>query len=178
MIKKFLTVSLFLMASLAFAEETTLIDFNKITPELAIDFAPYLGTYTLTNSKVSLEPANWNVVLNDSAWTFEAKELSKTVAAPTKTNGTVLGVRVAFPEVDSPAHALVLPPFTIPAYFKDVSFVSQGVVTNVGAVKQIKVTVYGQNYDHTLAIVLQDQSGRIWELPLGSLKFQGWSTLR
>jgi len=177
MIKKLMVISLFLFSTALFAEEATLIDFNKITPEIVIDFTQYAQGYTITEPKVSLEPGNWTVVLNDSADTLQTKNLSRAVAAPTKANGTVLGVRIAFPEITSPSHALILPPFTIPAYYTGASFLGQGIVTNVATIKEVRVSVYGQNYNHSLAIVLQDQSGRVWDLPLGGLQFSGWKDL-
>lgn len=46
-----------------------------------------------------------------------------------------------------------------------------------GITKTISVWVVGRNYNNTLKIILADFFGRQYELPLGSLNFQGWKKL-
>lgn len=174
MIKK-LSVVLFLFASFfVFADEAVLIDFSKLSADTAIDFSSYATGFTLTNPKVSLEAKNWNVDFNASANTLEASIKSYTLPASSKANGTVLGVRAFFPS--TPAHAFVLPPYQIPAY-SSVDFSGNGVLRNVGTIKEVKVTVYGHNVDYRFYIVLQDQTGKTWDVDMGSLQFTGWREL-
>ncbi|HTX72920.1 MAG TPA: flagellar filament outer layer protein FlaA [Rectinemataceae bacterium] len=46
-----------------------------------------------------------------------------------------------------------------------------------GIAKTISVWVAGRNYNHVLAIVLQDYFGNTYDLTMGKLNFQGWKKL-
>jgi hypothetical protein len=46
-----------------------------------------------------------------------------------------------------------------------------------GVTKTISVWVVGRNYNHRLLIILQDFFGNRFELPMGTLNFQGWKKL-
>lgn len=46
-----------------------------------------------------------------------------------------------------------------------------------GITKTISVWVVGRNFNHKLKIVLEDFRGNRFELPLGTLNFQGWKQL-
>lgn len=46
-----------------------------------------------------------------------------------------------------------------------------------GITKTISVWVIGRNYDNELRIIISDFFGREYELPLGTLNFQGWKKL-
>lgn len=46
-----------------------------------------------------------------------------------------------------------------------------------GITKTISVWVVGRNYNHKMKIILQDFFGNRYELPLGTLNFQGWKKL-
>jgi hypothetical protein len=46
-----------------------------------------------------------------------------------------------------------------------------------GITKTISVWVVGRNYNHKMKIILQDFFGNRFELPLGTLNFQGWKKL-
>jgi hypothetical protein len=111
----------------------------------------------------------------------------------------VLGVRVHFPEASAYANALITPPFEIPAFetstvgddgaiqpgpadfnystgktrFED----GYGVLKNVAAIKQISVNVYGLNFPHHLSMILIKSDGTRQEIPIGSLKYEGWAEL-
>ena len=46
-----------------------------------------------------------------------------------------------------------------------------------GIVKTMSVWVAGRNYNHTLKLIVQDFSGRPYELTVGKLNFTGWKKL-
>jgi hypothetical protein len=46
-----------------------------------------------------------------------------------------------------------------------------------GITKTISIWVAGRNYNHKFLIILEDFFGRRFELPLGTLNFQGWKKL-
>ncbi len=46
-----------------------------------------------------------------------------------------------------------------------------------GITKTLSVWVVGRNYDNVLKIIIEDFFGREYELPLGTLNFQGWKKL-
>ena len=46
-----------------------------------------------------------------------------------------------------------------------------------GISKTLSVWVAGRNYNHALKIMISDTFGREYELPLGTLNFQGWKKL-
>jgi hypothetical protein len=46
-----------------------------------------------------------------------------------------------------------------------------------GITKTISVWAVGRNYNHLLKVILSDSFGREFELPLGTLNFQGWKKL-
>lgn len=125
----------------AFAEESTLIDFTKLSADCVsdedgnptqnsrtvMDFSTSAGaTFTADQKdlmKTSLALPEWEVSLNSSARTVESLGLSKVVAAPVKDSAQVpfagsevMGVRIVFPETSSNAYAYIRPPFEIPAY--------------------------------------------------------------
>lgn len=136
-----LAVAMLLAGASAFAEESTLIDFTKLSADCVsdedgnptqnsrtvMDFSTSAGaTFTEDQKdlmKTSLALPEWEVSLNSSARTVQSLGLSTVVAAPVKESAQVpfagsevMGVRVVFPETNSNAYAYVRPPFEIPAY--------------------------------------------------------------
>ncbi len=136
-----LAVAMLLAGASAFAEESTLIDFTKLSADCVsdedgnptqnsrtvMDFSTSAGaTFTADQKdlmKTSLALPEWEVSLNSSARTVESLGLSKVVAAPVKDSAQVpfagsevMGVRIVFPETSSNAYAYIRPPFEIPAY--------------------------------------------------------------
>lgn len=136
-----LAVAMLLAGASAFAEESTLIDFTKLSADCVsdedgnptqnshtvMDFSTSAGaTFTADQKdlmKTSLALPEWEVSLNSSARTVESLGLSKVVAAPVKESAQVpfagsevMGVRIVFPETSSNAYAYIRPPFEIPAY--------------------------------------------------------------
>ena len=73
--------------------------------------------------RTSLVLNEWEVVLNSSAKSVTALADSQVVPAPVKSSAdvpfagsNVMGVRIVFPSWNSNASAMIVPPFTIPAY--------------------------------------------------------------
>ena len=136
-----LAVAMLLAGASAFAEESTLIDFTKLSADCVsdengnptqnsrtvMDFSTSAGaTFTVDQKdlmKTSLALPEWEVSLNSSARTVQSLGLSKVVAAPVKDSAQVpfagsevMGVRIVFPDWNSNAYAYIRLPFEIPAY--------------------------------------------------------------
>jgi len=159
-----LLIAAFMLAgSVAFAEEATLIDFGT----LDADILPDENGNPTENARTVVDYS----INAGSAYTDEQKAL-------------IMAVRVVFPTWNANAYAYVKPPFEIPAYDKLVSYdengVAQeqtdeqkasgktrfeaygdetsayGVVKNVGTLKSIAVTTYGEQFPHALYILLSE----------------------
>lgn len=177
----------------------TMVDFRDIAGS---SFSPT----DLGAMKTSLYLENWEVTLNSSARTIGNQGLSYTKAATISDKAAkwlnediagkqVLGIRVHFPEAPFNAWALVQPPFEIPAYQdkdklegdklvpdeanrgKGDKFDGVGVVKNVGVIKQVAVSVYGNDFPHGLSLVLRNQYGEDQQIFMDYLQFDGWRQL-
>jgi hypothetical protein len=140
-----IVAALFLSGLAAFADESVLIDFTKLTKDTAlgqdktpsqngatmIDFATVAGASFSDEDKArmksSLAMENWDVLLASSARTVENQGYSFTreaaMSAKAKpyngeemANKKVLGIRIHFPVASYNSWAMVKPPFDIPAY--------------------------------------------------------------
>jgi len=201
----------------AFADEATVIDFNKLVADFPadkpvynqatiMDFSGVAGS-SFTDAekaamKTSLAIENWDVLLNNSANSVVnasdsfARSVKVKSSATKYANETVMGIRVRFPTEAYNAYVEVRPPFEIPAYMDKTSvnangalepvaaekgkgskFDGFGVVKNVGVVKSISVTVFGNNFPHRLSVVLKDQANATQEWVMGYMNFDGWRTL-
>ena len=58
-----------------------------------------------------------------------------------------------------------------------ISLVPSRPIGVAGIVKTLSVWVVGRNFNHTLKVVLQDFSGKKFELTVGKLNFAGWKQL-
>ncbi|MDR2864217.1 MAG: flagellar filament outer layer protein FlaA [Spirochaetaceae bacterium] len=137
-----LFVGVIVAASMAFADESVLIDFSKLTPDILegqedqgilpqnkqtlMDFSSNAGTnYTPDQKRVmktSLAIPNWLVRLAQSSQSVTNDNLSSAKVAVSKQFTNVMGVRVHFPLGNYNAWAKIVPPFDIPAYnFDEVS---------------------------------------------------------
>lgn len=147
--KKTLVLSAALMTLVgfaSFAEERTLIDFTRLSADIAVYPQDYDGEKTNNQNKrtvmnyataagasfsaeqkdlmkSSLALAEWEVVLNSSARSVSSLAQSQVKAAPVSSNSKqpfagseVMGVRVVFPTGAYNANAKIVPPFQIPAY--------------------------------------------------------------
>ncbi len=183
--KKIFIVAMLALSTAVFADEAVLIDFTKLKADAGtenvattLDLSKLLPAVPAEQAKVSLAINNWTVRLQSTADSVQGRALSLAKEAPSKTLGTVLGVRINFPESSLNVTAAVSPPFEIPVFNdQKVDFTGFGLVKNVGTLKSVSVSVYGRNNDQTLFVVLQDQSGENIVLPLGSLKFDGWKDI-
>ncbi len=137
--------ALFLTGLAAFADESVLIDFTKLTADTAlgtektpsqngatlIDFSNVAGASFSDEDKArmksSLAMENWDVILASSARTVANQRFTTTKEAPLSPrakpfNGEemagkkVLGIRIHFPLGTFNSWALIKPPFDIPGY--------------------------------------------------------------
>ncbi len=196
-------VALLFCASLAYAEESVLINFSELTADqdgqnsaTVIDYSAQAGTAFTDEEKAlmvtSLAIENWVVELNGSARTVVADRLTTARTVQSAFLGEpVMGVRIHFPRHANNANALVKPPFPIPAIempegeqtdgqtnsFAENRFLNKGLVQNVGTLKVIEMNIRGLNFPHTVSVLLERIGGKVEELPLGSLDYDGWKTL-
>ncbi len=177
----------------------TLIDYSGIAGASFTDADKAL-------MKSSLAIGDWTVTLASSARTIANQSVSMTREATTSPtakpfNGQpmagirVMGIRIHFPTEPFNSWAMIAPPFDIPAYAdKDTyqngqlvvapadkgnggKFEGYGVVKNVGVLKSLSVTVYGNNYPNGLGVVVGDSEGNEQTIFLDYLEFDGWRTL-
>jgi hypothetical protein len=153
----------------------------------------------------SLAIGNWEVLLAASSRTVQNVSSSFTREASSKDFDTVMGVRVRFPVEPFNSWALIKPPFDIPAYelstvgddgsispvdssdgittiksrfeSKEEGQPAFGVIKNVGALREVKVRVYGLNFPHGLSTVLVDGMGVEKTVFMGHLNYDGWGEL-
>jgi hypothetical protein len=134
-----------LVASVAVADRSVLIDFAELVPDVTVgpadepnqheatlvDFSGVAGASydedMKKQMKSSLAIENWSVQLATSSRTVQNQTLSYTKMAPLKADAKpfdnqemggliVMGVRVHFPLPNFNSYAMVVPPFEIPAY--------------------------------------------------------------
>jgi hypothetical protein len=131
----FLVLAATMIAAMAFADESVLIDFSLLAPDIEanadagtlaqnshtiVDFSPRTSaSYTPEQRnalKSSLAIPHWRIHLAQSSKSVTNDTLSyaKVVASTQFTN--VMGVRIHFPTGSYNSHAKILPPFDIPAY--------------------------------------------------------------
>lgn len=133
--------AMLLVGGVAFAAESTLIDFTLLDADCVeddngnatqnshtvMDYSTAAGATFSEDQKdlmkTSLALPEWEVVLNSSAKSVASLADSQVVAAPVKAEAdvpfagsNVMGVRIIFPEWNSNANAKIVPPFDIPAY--------------------------------------------------------------
>ncbi|MDR0684241.1 MAG: flagellar filament outer layer protein FlaA [Spirochaetaceae bacterium] len=117
-----------------FADETVLIDFSNLVPDILLDqtgvlpqnkqttmdFSNTAGTnYTDEQKalmKTSLAIPNWKVELASSSKSIVNNVNSYTKVSTSKQFTNVMGARVHFPVASYNSWALIKPPFEIPAY--------------------------------------------------------------
>jgi len=177
--------------------QRTLMDFSQTAGR---SFADRYGDVM----KTSLAILNWEVVLASSSRTVTNMSLSFTREAQSRQYGTVMGVRVHFPVEPFNSWALIKPPFDIPAYensevdadgnitriesdgitsirsrfeAQEDEDAAYGVIKNVGVIREVKVTVYGLNFPHSLSTILVDGQGNERTIFMGYLNFDEWNEL-
>ena len=130
-------IALALAGGLVFAETRTLIDFSQLAADVEVgegmqheaslvDFSGEAGaSYTAeekSEMRVSLALDEWDVELASSSRTVANMRYLMTKAVLSKTYGTVLGARIKYPLGSFNSHAIVRPPFEIPAYQRPTKF--------------------------------------------------------
>jgi hypothetical protein len=177
----------------------TLIDYSGIAGASFTDADKAL-------MKSSLAIGNWAVTLASSARTVSNQAVTMTREASTSpsakqfngqdmANKKVMGIRVHFPTEPFNSWAMITPPFDIPAYADKDSysggkltvadadkgrgekFNGYGVVKNVGILKSLSVTIYGNNFPNGFGVVVEDQDGVQQTIFMDYLEFDGWRTL-
>ena len=177
----------------------TVIDYSAIAGASSSDADKAL-------MRSSLAIGNWRVVLASSARSITNQSLSltreaTTVASAKPFNGQpmagikVLGIRIHFPVPAFNSWAMISPPFDIPAYAdketnqggklvvaaadkgQGTKFNGYGIVKNVGVLKSLSITVYGNNFPNGLGVVVTDQDGTEQNIFMDYLDFEGWRTL-
>ncbi|NPV01295.1 MAG: hypothetical protein HPY53_07925 [Brevinematales bacterium] len=160
---------------------------EEIAKHPELDFAQY-GYPTVEFSIDDWKLEMWRIKLNSSANTVKNNLDSYCQKVESKRFGTVMGVRIHFPQWKFLSWALVSPPYDFFAYYDNGSYVNQltadgenempmGVLVNVGQIKYIQAWVYGLNYTHQIALRLKDRDGNIQEYFLGHTQFDGWRQL-
>ncbi len=167
--------------------QRTLIDFSNYDQNIKSQYPTPAESY-LTNidgtPKVVLGYTdylleNWRVELNSSANDIKNRVFSYSKPVTSQRFGTVLGVRVHFPNWNNNTYALIKPPFPIKIYDENGLYANSGngVMPNVSEVKSISLWVSGKNYNYGIAIRLKDRNEEIHEFFMGWLYFDGWRKL-
>jgi hypothetical protein len=155
--------------------------------------------------RTSLALKEWEVQLNSSAQSTQALTKSEVRAVPVRAEAevpfagkNVMGVRIVFPITENHANARIVPSFEIPAYegladVDDNGDLGQpteeqrgqrrfaegyGLVQNVGLVKALSVTAYGNGFPHTLYVILKDENDVAHRYYMGNLQFDGWKEMK
>ena len=185
-----LFLAIFLLLSVpVFAQEKTHLFFDFSTFEDSIQqvYTNQNNTFINEDGRVYAEIgsrmfmlSNWLVTVSnrDGENPLDNKD-SYSRRIQSGEQGTVLGVRIKFPEWPFPDQAVVRPTFPLLPfnYNGDYANINNGVVTNVGIIKSFTQWVNGRAFPHTLAVRMLDDSNQIKEIPLGSLRFLGWRRL-
>jgi len=124
--------------------------------------------------------SNWNVSLKSSG--LRTKNVLKSMCLGVKSrehNQDVLGVRINFPETRQNDIAIIKPQFAFHAYNSKGNFasLSNGVVANVGYIKEVSIWVKGRNYPYNLSLRLSNEKNIDKEFFFGHLKFDNWRKL-
>ncbi len=134
--------------------------------------------YILTPSVMAI--SNWIVEVRSSGVRIPNIVKSQCLSVFSKLqNQNVLGVRINFPETRQNDRAYIRPQFEFHVYDKKGNFsnISNGIVTNVGLVKDVSVWVKGRNYPFDFAVRMLDQDNKAHEYFFGNLFFDNWRKL-
>lgn len=123
---------------------------------------------------------NWFVTLtNSSGENPFSKRDSYSKKVTSQEQGTVLGVRVRFPEWPFSGEAYIRPIFPLLPFKADGQYanINNGVITNVGSIKTFSMWVNGRNFPFSMGVRVRDLKEKLTEFPLGSLLYVGWRKL-
>lgn len=174
---------------LAAVEEWPIVDFgfyeeriNKEYQSFMTNTSRYLKdgrpNFLLDSSIMML--SNWQVVIQSSGLRVPHilnSSVKKVMSQEHKQ--TVLGARIQFPQTRQNDRALIQPQFEFHAFNKKGNFtnLSNGIVANVGLIKEISVWVKGRNYPFDFAMRLQSEKNVMEEYFFGNLLFDNWRLL-
>lgn len=124
--------------------------------------------------------SNWHVVLQSSG-----KRIKNVVDSDCKKvrsgkwKQDVLGVRISFTETRQNDRAIIKPQFAFHVYDRQGNFanVSNGIVPNIGLIKEVSVWVKGRNYPYDFALRMVDSQNKLNEFYFGNLYFDNWRRL-
>jgi hypothetical protein len=181
----FLSVSIVLLAGI----DVTVIDFGQYEkridaeftamnehidphyPDGTPGFVPSSSIMLLTNWIIDLQSSGIRVsnIINGQCQAVQSREH----------NQTVLGVRVSFPRTRQNDRAIIRPQLPLHAYDRKGNFanLSNGIVANVGLVKDVSVWIKGRNYPYDFAVRFIDNDHKIHEFFFGNLHFDNWRKL-
>ncbi|MDR2733961.1 MAG: flagellar filament outer layer protein FlaA [Spirochaetota bacterium] len=124
--------------------------------------------------------SNWIVELRSAMVRVPNILKSQCIAVESKEyNQTVLGIRINFPESRQNDRAYIRPQFPLFAYNRQGNFanVSNGIIVNVGVVKDVSIWVKGRNYPYDIAARLTDNNNVTREFFFGNMFFDNWRKL-
>ncbi len=124
--------------------------------------------------------SNWKVSVKSSGLRTKNVLMSMCLGVKSREhNQDVLGVRINFPETRQNDRAIISPQFEFNAYNVQGNFanLSNGVVANVGYIKEVSIWVKGRNYPYNLALRLANENNIEKEFFFGHMKFDNWRKL-
>lgn len=170
------------------AYKQVLIDFTKLGKETNDQLAMSYGndlSLTLPEDEAQNLPTinyaidNWVVTPNSSIRTVEVFRESRvegvTAQAGKYEGQMVLGVKIQFPDYNFDMFVDIAPPFL--PNTKNVAFLNNGYLDNVGSVKSAYMTVYGLYQPEKIYLITEDTDGLEYQYAFGSLDFIGWREL-
>ncbi|MGL4387972.1 MAG: flagellar filament outer layer protein FlaA [Brevinema sp.] len=123
---------------------------------------------------------NWLVTLtNSSGQNPFSRRDSYSKKITSEERGTVLGIRIRFPEWPNAGEAFIRPVFPLLPFKATGEYanINNGVITNVGAIKTFSMWVNGRNFPFSMGVRVTDLKNKLTEFPLGSLLYVGWRKL-
>ncbi|MGL4561114.1 MAG: flagellar filament outer layer protein FlaA [Brevinema sp.] len=123
---------------------------------------------------------NWLVTLtNSSGQNPFSRRDSYSKKTTSQEQGTVLGVRVRFPEWPFSGEAFIRPLFPLLPFKATGEYanINNGVITNIGAIKSFSMWVNGRNFPFSIGVRVRDLKNKLTEFSLGSLLYVGWRKL-
>ena len=170
-------------------KDATVIDFGQFDRRIEEAFAGLNagavhpnpdGTPGLVPSAEMMRLNNWVVDLRSAGARLQHHADGQCVAVESREQGqTVLGVRINFPTTRQNDRAFIRPPFPLNVYDRQGNFsnLSNGIVPNIGMVRDVSVWVRGRNYPFRLAVRFIDQDNDVQEIFFGNLFFDNWRRL-
>ncbi len=185
---KVLLYVLILFPSLLSAQAThTLIDFSTFEESIQQVYPNAENSLTAINGTAVAELGYNMFLLSNWVVGFTCADamnkLSKANSYSKKINdterGTILGVRMSFPDWPYAGESYIKPRFPIMPFKPNGEYanINNGVVTNVGIIKSVSMWVSGRNFNIRVGVRMTDINDKVTEFGLGSMLFVGWRKL-